>query len=115
MRHQKGNKRLNRPTGHRILLLRNLASDFFVHGHIKTTEVKAKEAQRVVEKLITLAKVDTIHTKRQVRSFINQAAYIKLYDKVGELNERTSGYTRIVKLHNRRGDNAPVVLLSFVE
>ncbi len=115
MRHKKGNKRLGRPVGHRKLLLRNQANDFFVHGSIKTTQAKAKETQRMVEKLITLARQDTLAAKRQLGSVINHDAYKALQDRVADLGERTSGYTRIVKLGNRRGDNAPLVMLCFVE
>lgn len=115
MRHKKANKRLGRPTGHRLLMLRNIASDFFVHGRIQTTQAKAKEAQMMIEKMITLARRDDLHAKRQVMATLNKEATKALYAKIPDFGDRTSGHTRIVKLYNRRGDDAPMVMLAFVD
>ena len=117
-------------------MLDTLATQLLDHEAIQTTEAKAKELRSVVEKLITLAKVDTVHTRRLAAARLNQRAVNrnlvgaelvaelktansvlnKLFDDIAKRNaNRPGGYTRIVKLGNRHGDNAPMVLIELVE
>lgn len=96
-------------------MLRNIANDFFINGRLETTQAKAKEAQSLIEKMITLARKETLHSRRQVMAFLSEDGTKALYARIPDFGERTSGYTRIVKLYNRRGDNAPIVFMSFVD
>lgn len=116
MRHLKAGRRLGRTTEHRLAMLRNLITSLLEHERVETTTCKAKEARQWAEKIITLAKRDDLHAKRQSLQVIrSKKAFTKLF---GELKERyqgrPGGYTRIIPLGSRRGDGAPVSLLELV-
>ena|SRR5215216_5922150 len=116
MRHRVAGRKLGRDTSHRLHMLRNQATDLFRYERIQTTEAKAREVQRMAEKLVTLAKNGDLHSRRQ--------AYAKLFDEkvvdklFVELSprfaERAGGYTRVVKLGPRRRDGAPMAIIELV-
>lgn len=117
MRHQKGNKKLGKPTDQRLALLRSLVESLFTYNKIKTTDTRAKEAKKMAEKIITLGKKGDLHSRRQALSILPKKDIIK--DVFGSLSgryeKRDGGYTRITKLPPRRGDAAPISLLELVE
>ena len=94
-----------------------MATDFFRHEKIETTLPKAKELRRIVEKLITKAKENTLHKRRQVAEKIEEKEIVqKLFDEIApRYYERSGGYTRILKLYPRRGDGAEKAILELVE
>ena len=112
----KGYKKLGRNTAHRKSMLRNLVTDLFREGRITTTEDRAKEAGRIAEKLITKAKRGDLHARRQVLEYVSDEAVVaKLFSTIAPgYEERHGGYTRILKLGPRQGDNAEVVYLELV-
>jgi len=117
MRHKVAGRKLGRPTGHRRAMFRNQVTDLLNYEKITTTEAKAKEVRGLAEKMITLGKNGGLNSRRQALSFIIDK---KVTDKVfSELApryaERPGGYTRIIKLGPRLGDNAPMVQLELVE
>lgn len=116
MRHKKGNRKLSKPTDQRIALLRSLSLSFITHEKIKTTDVRAKETQKYIERLITLGKKGDLHSRRQALKLLpNKDAVKKLFDVIAKnYLDRNGGYTRLVKLGFRRGDASPVSLLEFV-
>lgn len=97
-------------------MLRNLVTDLFREERISTTDTRAKEARRVAEKMITLAKRGDLHARRQVLSYIyDESVVTKLFDEIGpRYADRNGGYTRILKLGPRRGDCAEMVFLELV-
>ena len=111
-----GYKKLGRNSAHRKSMLRNLVTDLFREGRITTTLDRAKEAGREAEKLITLAKRGDLHARRQVLAYVfDEDVVTKLFDEIApEYAERNGGYTRVLKLGPRQGDNAEVVYLEFV-
>lgn len=111
-----GNKKLGRDTAHRKAMLRNLVTDLFREERISTTQMRAKEAGREAEKMITLAKRGDLHARRQVLGYIyDETVVTKLFDDIApRYAERDGGYTRILKLGPRRGDDAETVLLELV-
>ncbi|MGC6367209.1 MAG: 50S ribosomal protein L17 [Candidatus Marinamargulisbacteria bacterium] len=115
MRHKKGNKKLSKPTDQRIALLRSLTLSLITHDKIKTTDVRAKETQRYVERLITLAKRGDLHARRQALKLLpNKDAIKKLFDVTAKsYADRNGGYTRLIKLGFRRGDASPVTQIEF--
>jgi large subunit ribosomal protein L17 len=117
MRHQVAGRRLNRTSEHLRALLTNLVTALFTHEQIRTTLPKAKEARRVAERLITLAKDSALHRRRHAaRTIRDPQALAKLFGVLGpRFLNRPGGYTRIVKLNPRVGDNAPMALLELVE
>ncbi|WP_025324276.1 50S ribosomal protein L17 [Deferrisoma camini] len=117
MRHRKSGRKLGRDTAHRKAMLRNLVTSLIEHGRVQTTDAKAKEARRVAEKLITLARQGTLHARRQALAYVRgRDAVARLFEVVApRYQDRPGGYTRIVKLGYRRGDNAPVSLLELVD
>ena len=118
MRHQNKKYRIGKSPAHRKSLLRNLASEIIDHGKIKSTHTKCKAVQPFVEKLVTLAKVDSVANRRLVYSKLdNRHAVNKLFTEIGpRFKERNGGYTRILKHpEGRVGDNAPVSFISFVD
>jgi large subunit ribosomal protein L17 len=117
MRHQVAGRRLNRTSEHLRALLTNLVTALFTHEQIRTTLPKAKEARRVAERLITLAKDSALHRRRHAaRTIRDPQALAKLFGVLGpRFKARPGGYTRIVKLNPRLGDNAPMALLELVE
>lgn len=111
-----GYKKLGRNSAHRKSMLRNLVTDLFREGRITTTLDRAKEAGREAEKLITLAKRGNLHARRQVLAYVfDEDVVTKLFDEIApEYAERNGGYTRVLKLGPRQGDNAEVVYLELV-
>lgn len=136
MRHRVAKKQLGRTTSHRKALRRNMAASLFEHGAIRTTEAKAKELRRYVEKLITIAKKGDLHARRRVIQILqdraifefdeekkeyteetNQTVIQKLFTEIApRYAERNGGYTRIIRLADRRiGDAGVQVILQLVE
>ena len=117
MKHRIGYNRLGRKASHRKALLRNLAIQLFRHERIKTTKSKALEARKFAEKLITRARDDSVHNRRIVAKFIHDKEILaKLFTDIAlRYLERPGGYTRILKLGQRQGDAAEMVLLELVE
>jgi large subunit ribosomal protein L17 len=116
MRHLVKGRKLGRTTAHRKALLRNLVTSFLEKERVKTTLAKAKEARPLAEKMITLAKKNTLHTKRQVlRVLTKEAAAKKLFEEIApRFSERPGGYTRIVKIGTRLGDGAQMAMFELV-
>ena len=117
MRHQKRVKKLNRTKSHRKALLMNLANSLFHHESIKTTNTKAMVLKRVAEKLITLAKRKDLHSMRLAFSFLRDKAIVrKLFTEIGDrYNAINGGYTRVLKIGNRKGDNAPMAIIELTQ
>lgn len=111
-----GYKKLGRNSAHRRSMLRNLVTDLLREGRITTTLDRAKEAGSEAEKMITLAKRGDLHARRQVLAYIfDEDVVTKLFDEIApEYAERNGGYTRVLKLGPRQGDNAEVVYLELV-
>ena len=111
-----GYRKLGRPSADRKSMLRNLVTDLFREGRIQTTDCRAKEARREAEKLITLAKRGDLHARRQVLAYVfDESVVAKLFDEIApKYADRNGGYTRILKLGPRQGDNAEVVFLELV-
>ncbi len=109
-----GTRKLGRPTDHRIAMLKNLVTALLEHGKIETTVTRAKETRALAEKMITLAKQDTLHARRQALAFITKEDVVKkLFEEIApKYAERNGGYTRIIKTFERRGDAA---LMSVIE
>ena len=109
-----GNRKLGRPTDQRIAMLRNLVTSLLEHGKIETTVTRAKETRSLAEKMITLGKKNTLHTRRQALAFITKEDVVtKLFAEIApKYAERSGGYTRIIKTYERRGDAA---LMSIIE
>jgi len=117
MKHKKAGKKLNRNTSQRKALFRNLIQNLIIHKEIKTTESKAKAIRRLTDKLITKSKVGSLHVRRQILAFLpDKKAANKLVDEIAvRFKKRTSGFTRFVRLGKRRGDDAMMVKMEFVE
>jgi len=117
VRHRKRVVKLGKEPEHRKAILRNLVRGLFLHGSVETTLVRAKAARSVAERLITRAKEDTVHNRRQARRFlIDRVITNRLFvDIAPGFRERLGGYTRIIKLGPRRGDCAERALLLLVE
>jgi len=98
-------------------MLRNLVTSFFEHEQITTTDAKAKELRRIAEKMITFAKRGDLHARRQVLKVLRSKKVTKkLFEEIAQrFKDRQGGYTRIVKLGHRAGDNAPISLIELVE
>ena len=111
-----GCRKLGRPSAHRKSMLRNLVTDLFREGRIQTTDCRAKETRRQAEKLITLAKRGDLHARRQVLAYVfDEDVVTKLFEEIApKYADRNGGYTRILKLGPRQGDNAEVVFLELV-
>jgi large subunit ribosomal protein L17 len=116
MRHRKAGVKLKRDIGARRALLRGLVTNVIEEERITTTVPKAKAAKPLVEKMITLAKEDNLHTRRQAAAFlVKPEAVEKLFEKLGpRFNQREGGYTRIVRLGWRKGDGAETAKLELV-
>jgi large subunit ribosomal protein L17 len=117
MRHRSGLRKLNRTSAHRLALLRNLSNALLRHEAIKTTLPKAKELRRVVEPLITLAKNPTVANRRIAFNRLrDREMVVKLFDVLGpRFANRNGGYTRILKMGFRVGDNAPMAYMELTE
>jgi len=116
MRHRKTVVKLGRTSAHRKATLANLAAALFLRKHIKTTVAKAKATRRVAERLITLAKKDTVHTRRLAFKRLNQKEVVKtLFEDIAtQYQERPGGYTRVIKLGQRNGDGAHMAIVELV-
>ena len=117
MRHKKKGRKLGRKVGNRRALLRNLACQLILHKKIKTTDPKAKELRSFIEPLITLAKKDSLHSRRLVMRKLPKKIVVRiLFKEIAPLfSTRPGGYTRITKLGQRDNDRAPVSIIEFVE
>ncbi|HCY74661.1 MAG TPA: 50S ribosomal protein L17 [Ignavibacteriales bacterium] len=117
MRHSVKGRKLGRTASHRSALLNALTTSLLKHKRIKTTEAKAKEARTFVEKLITKAKRNDLHVRRQVMSLIHDKDVVnELFSEIiPKIGERPGGYTRVVKLGNRNGDAAAMAILELVD
>ena len=117
MRHLKDHRRLGRPTDQRLALLRSLVAGLFRHNHIKTTLEKAKEARRVADKLVTLAKRGDLASRRQVLRTLPDPTLVRyLFDEIApRFTDRSGGYTRIIPAGQRRGDAAQMAILELSE
>ncbi len=111
-----GYKKLGRPSAHRKSMLRNLVTDLFKYGRIQTTQDRAKETRRIAEKMITLAKRGDLHARRQALAYLfDESTVTKLFEDIApKYADRNGGYTRILKLGPRQGDNAEVVFVELV-
>ena len=117
MRHGSGLRKLNRTSSHRQAMLRNMAVSLLRHEAIKTTLPKAKELRRVIEPMITLAKVATVANRRLAFDRLrDRDSVTKLFNELGpRFKTRPGGYTRILKMGFRVGDNAPMALVELVD
>ena len=120
MRHLLKGRKFNRTASHRLALKRNLAISLIEHRRIKTTLPKAKELQGFVERLITYAKKNNLSshrliTKKLPGSLGKKSANILIHDIAPNYNDRNGGYTRIIKLDNRKNDNAQMSIIEFVD
>ena len=117
MRHNVKGRKLNRTASHKSALLNSLTTSLLKYKRIRTTEAKAKEARTFVEKLITKAKKNDLHVKRQVMSLIHDKEVVKeLFSEIlPKIGERPGGYTRVIKLGSRMGDAAPMAILELVD
>lgn len=116
MRHLRKKHRLGRAADQRKAVLRSLANSFFKTGEIKTTLGKAKAVRIEIEKLISLAKRQDMHSRRQAASFLYEKDVVKklFNETVGSFKNKNGGYTRLIKIPPRRGDAAPTALLQLV-
>lgn len=116
MRHRRKGRKLGRTASHRKAMLRNLVTEFLDKERIVTTISKAKEARPVAEKMITLGKRENLHARRRALSFIRRKSVVyKLFDDIApRFSERNGGYTRILRLGFRQGDQAEMALLELV-
>lgn len=112
-----GYRKLGRDSAHRKAMLRNLVTDLLREGRITTTEMRAKEARRLAEKMITLGKRGDLHARRQALAVIfDEDVVTKLFDEIApNYEDRQGGYTRILKLGPRRGDGSEEVYLELVK
>jgi len=109
-------RKLGRPTAHRNAMLRNQVSSLLINGRIETTLEKAKETQRMTDKMISLGKIGDTHSRRQALAYIYDKDVVKkLFDEIApEYSERNGGYTRVLKLGPRRGDGAEMAIIELV-
>jgi len=118
-----GYSKLNRRSDQRKAMLRDLVTQLIIHERITTTETKAKELQRLADKMVTLGKKGTLAARRQAAQTVrfleaneDQNAVQKLFDSIApRFKERNGGYTRIYKMGPRRGDSTPMAIIEFVE
>ena len=117
MRHGKKFNHLSRTKAHREAMLSNMACSLIQHKRINTTLAKAKALRKYIEPLITKSKTDTTHSRRVVFSYLqNKEAASELFREVApKINDRPGGYTRIIKLNNRLGDNAQMAMIELVD
>jgi large subunit ribosomal protein L17 len=117
MRHRRSGKRLGRNTSHRKAMMRNMVTSFFNCEKITTTDARAKELRKLVEKLITLARRGDLHSRRLALQFVRDTKTVaKLFETIApRYTDRPGGYTRIIKLGHRAGDNASLSMIELVE
>ena len=112
-----GTRKLGRPTDQRMAMLRGMVTALLENGKIETTVTRAKEVRPLAENMITLGKRGDLHARRQALSFITKEDVVKkVFDELApQYAERKGGYTRIVKTGVRRGDNAPMAIITLVD
>jgi large subunit ribosomal protein L17 len=117
MRHGKSGKKFNRTPSHRKAMFRNMVTSLLQHERIVTTESKAKEIGRITEKMITLGKRGDLHARRQAVAYVRSNEVVKrLFTEYAErYKDREGGYTRVIKMEPRSGDNAPMALVELVD
>ncbi|HCX60127.1 MAG TPA: 50S ribosomal protein L17 [Candidatus Cloacimonas sp.] len=117
MRHRVEGRKFGRETDARRLMMRNLVKSMVEHGQINTTLAKAKEMRRFVERVVTYGKNNTVHSRRLAYSVLGDRDLVKkLFDDIAPaFANRNGGYTRVIKAGFRRGDNAPMAIIQFVE
>ena len=117
MNHRNGFNPLSRTTAHRRAMSRNMVTSLFRFERITTTKSKALEVRKAAEKLITRAKVDSVHNRREAAKFIaDEKVLNKLFTEIGpRMKDRNGGYTRVLKLGFRQGDAADMVILELVD
>jgi len=117
MRHLKDGRKLNRSAAHRKALMRNLVKALLQREQIRTTDAKAKELRRWADRIVTLGKRNTVHTRRLAFAYLGSRQLVKrLFDEVApRFQDRAGGYTRVLKLGLRRGDAAPISIVEFTE
>ena len=110
------NRKFSRPTDQRIAMLKNLTTSLLENGRIETTVSKAKEVRSTAEKMITLGKTNTLHSRRNALTYITKEDVVKkLFDEIApKYADRNGGYTRIVKIDPRRGDAAEMAIIELV-
>jgi large subunit ribosomal protein L17 len=116
MHHGKAGSKLGRTSSHKEAMLRNMVTSVIKHERIRTTDMKAKELRKIAEKMITLGKKGTLHSRRQALAVVRDETMVgKLFGELAErYRNREGGYTRIIKAGYRFGDNAPVSILEFI-
>jgi large subunit ribosomal protein L17 len=117
MRHNKSGRRLGRNSSHRSAMMRNMVTSLIEHEKVTTTDARAKELRKIAEKMITLGKRGDLNARRQALQVIRDRKVVaKLFEMVAQrYKDRPGGYTRIIKLGNRLGDNAPQSIIELVE
>ncbi|RHY29718.1 hypothetical protein DYB32_004906 [Aphanomyces invadans] len=117
MRHRLAFRRLGRPTGHRLALLRNQVTSLIEHERIQTTLPKAKELRRLADQVITLAKKNDLPARREAEGIVRtKPMFDKLFDVLGpRYEDRAGGYTRILKSGFRYGDNAEMAVIEYID
>ena len=117
MRHGNGLRKLNRTSAHRKAMFQNMMNSLIAHEAIKTTVPKAKELRSIIEPMITLAKVDSVGNRRLAFARLRvNASVAKLFNELGpRFKARPGGYTRILKMGFRQGDNAPMAFVELVD
>ena len=117
MRHRHGYRRLNKTGAHRKAMFSNMAVSLLTHEQIKTTLPKAKELRRIADRMITLGKRGTLHSRRLAGSFLrNDVVVVKLFSILAErYQDRPGGYTRVIKAGFRYGDSAPMAVIELVD
>lgn len=117
MRHNNSGRRLGRNSSHRAAMMRNLVTSLLEHERITTTDARAKELRKIAEKMITLGKRGDLHARRQVMQVVRDRKVVgRLFEQVApRYMERPGGYTRIIKLGSRLGDNASLSIIELVE
>ena len=117
MRHRYSGRKFSRNTSHRLAMFRNLSASLFQHEIIRTTVPKAKDLRGIVERLITIAKEDTVAHRRLVFDRLrNKAMVTKLFEEIGpRYRERPGGYVRVLKCGYRKADNAPMAYIELVD
>ena len=117
MRHQLSGRKLGRPTGHRLLMLRTMVTDLLRNETMRTTDSKAKEVSKMAEKVITLGKKGSLHHRRQASALLTDEDVVrKVFDELEQrYQDRNGGYTRITKLGPRKGDASEMAVLELIE
>ncbi|MBN1140704.1 MAG: 50S ribosomal protein L17 [Deltaproteobacteria bacterium] len=117
MRHNNSGRRLGRNTSHRQAMMRNMVTSLIEHERITTTDNRAKELRKIAERMVTLGKRSDLHARRLAREIVRDPKMVtKLFNLIGpRFQNRQGGYTRIIKIGNRLGDNARLSRIEFVE